>query len=66
MVKLIVHLGHQEHTALQQLAQRELRVPRAQAALILREELVRQGLLVKKDGEAKNVAGDEQGCGGQI
>ena len=45
MAKIIVYLGEQERTALQQLAQREMRVPRAQAALIIRQELVRQGML---------------------
>ena len=45
MAKIIVYLGEQERSALQQLAQREMRVPRAQAALIIREELVRQGML---------------------
>ncbi len=45
MAKIIVYLGEQERTALLQLAQRELRVPRAQTALIIRQELVRQGML---------------------
>jgi hypothetical protein len=45
MAKIIVYLGDQERNALQQLAQRELRLPRAQAALIIRQELVRQGML---------------------
>ena len=45
MAKIIVYLGDQERNALLQLAQRELRLPRAQAALIIRQELVRQGML---------------------
>ena len=45
MAKIIVYLGDQERNALLQLAQRELRLPRAQAALINRQELVRQGML---------------------
>ena len=45
MAKIIVYLGDQERNALLQLAQRELRLPRAQAALILRQERVRQGML---------------------
>lgn len=45
MAKIIVYLGDQERNALLQLAQRELRQPRAQAALIIRQELVRQGML---------------------
>ena len=45
MAKIIVYLGDHERNALLQLAQRELRLPRAQAALIIRQELVRQGML---------------------
>jgi hypothetical protein len=45
MAKIIVYLGEQEHNALHQLAQREMRVPRAQAALIIRQELARVGML---------------------
>jgi hypothetical protein len=45
MAKIIVYLGDQERNALQQLAQREMRLPRAQVALIIRQELVRQGML---------------------
>ena len=45
MAKIIVYLGDQERNALLQLAQRKLRLPRAQAALIIRQELVRQGML---------------------
>ncbi len=45
MAKLIIYLGNPEHDALHQLAQRELRAPRAQAALIIRNELSRLGLL---------------------
>lgn len=45
MAKIIVYLGEQECNALLQPAQREMRVPRAQAALIIRQELARQGML---------------------
>lgn len=51
MAKIIVYLGDQERNALLQLAQRELRLPRAQAALIIRQELVRQGMLPKPESE---------------
>ncbi len=55
MAKIIVYLGDQERDALHQLAQREMRVPRAQAALIIRRELLRLGLLpehaLKTDGQ---------------
>lgn len=45
MAKIVVYLGEQERNALHQLAQREMRVPRAQAALIIRKELARLGML---------------------
>jgi len=45
MPKIIVYLAEQERNALLQLAQREMRVPRAQAALIIRQELRRLGML---------------------
>ncbi len=45
MAKLIIYLGEQERDALHQLAQREMRVPRAQAALIIRRELTRLAML---------------------
>ena len=45
MAKIIVYLGEQERNALHQLAQLEMRVPRAQAALIIRQELARLGML---------------------
>ena len=45
MPKIIVYLAEQERNALLQLAQREMRVPRAQAALIICQELRRLGML---------------------
>ena len=45
MAQIIVYLGEQEHNALHQLAQREMRILRAQAALIIRQELARVGML---------------------
>jgi hypothetical protein len=45
MAKIIIYLGDPERDALNQLAQRELRAPRAQAALIIRRELTRLGML---------------------
>ena len=63
MAKIIVYLGEQERTALQQLAQREMRLPRAQVALIIREELVRRGRLPAetKTQEATFITGLEAG-----
>jgi hypothetical protein len=49
MAKLIVYLGDQERDALQEIAQREMRVPRAQAALIIRQELTRLGILPNQE-----------------
>ncbi|MCL4268395.1 MAG: hypothetical protein KJZ72_02570 [Anaerolineales bacterium] len=52
MAKIIVYLGDQERNALLQLAQRELRLPRAQAALIIRQELERQGMLPRPESQS--------------
>ena len=63
MAKIIVYLGDQERNALQQLAQREMRLPRAQVALIIRQELVRQGMppVETKTQEAAFTQGLETG-----
>lgn len=45
MAKVIIYLREQELTALNDLAQREYRAPKAQAALIIRQELERLGLI---------------------
>lgn len=45
MAKVIIHLRDHEWTALNDLAQREYRTLKAQAALIIREELHRLGML---------------------
>jgi hypothetical protein len=45
MARMIVNLREHERTALWQLAQREYRTPRDLAAVIIRKELERQGLL---------------------
>ena len=55
MPKSIVYLAEQERNALLQLAQREMRVPRAQAAQIIRQELRRLGML-----PAQTMASDEE------
>lgn len=46
MPKLVIYLRDQDHDALEVLAQQEYRVPKAQAALIIRQELERRGLVV--------------------
>lgn len=45
MARITVSLQQDERSALQALAQRERRDPRAQAALLLRETLIARGLL---------------------
>jgi hypothetical protein len=65
MSKIIIYLGEQERTALQQLAQREMRVPRAQAALIIRQELVRQGMLTIQNNPQEPGSNHEMESGAQ-
>ena len=45
MSRLVIFLKEQESSALCTLAESEYRDPQAQAAIIIREELVRRGLL---------------------
>ena len=45
MAKVIIYLRDHEFTALNDLAQREYRVPKAQAALIIRRELEKLGMI---------------------
>ena len=45
MSKVVIYLREQEHTALNTLSQREYRTLRAQAALIIRKELVSLGMI---------------------
>jgi hypothetical protein len=45
MARVIVNLGEHERSALRALAKREKRIPHAQAAFIIRQELERQGIL---------------------
>lgn len=45
MAKVIIHLRDYELTALNDLAQREYRAPKAQAALIIRRELQKLGMI---------------------
>lgn len=53
MARIIIHLNEQEHEALHALAKRELRVPRAQAALIIHRELERQAGLLAREGASQ-------------
>ncbi len=45
MSKVVIYLREHEHTALNTLSQREYRTLRAQAALIIRKELVSLGMI---------------------
>lgn len=45
MAKVIIHLRDYELTALNDLAQREYRAPKAQAALIIRRELQKLSMI---------------------
>jgi hypothetical protein len=47
MTRITISLKDQEKMALCALAEKKFRDPRAQAALIIRQELERQGFLVK-------------------
>ena len=53
MPKIIVYLIEQDRDTLLQLAQREMRIPRAQAALIIRQELRRLGMLPAQSAVAE-------------
>ena len=55
MARIVIYLPNQERNALCQLAQREYRVPHAQAALIIRKELERLGML-STDFQSKELA----------
>jgi hypothetical protein len=58
MPKLIIYLRDQDHDALETLAQQEYRVPKLQAALIIRQELERRGLVVTANNH--NVEEEEE------
>jgi hypothetical protein len=51
MARVVIYLRDQEVSALQKLAQLEYRAPKAQAALIIRKELERLGLVSEESIE---------------
>ncbi|MFA5873139.1 MAG: hypothetical protein WC832_04170 [Anaerolineales bacterium] len=54
MARVVIYLRDQEVSALQRLAQLEYRAPKAQAALIIRKELERLGLVFEEsNGEVE-------------
>ncbi len=53
MKRLIVYLNETEHDALLRSAKEERRDPRAQAALMIRQELQRRGLLPAAEAPAE-------------
>ena len=56
MAKIIIHVEEHECNVLDQLAEREYRTLQAQAALIIRRELERLGLLPGSEGSTAAVA----------
>ena len=52
MAKVIIYLPDNESAALKDLAQREYRAPKAQAALIIRKELERLGMIQTERNQA--------------
>ena len=55
MARVVIYLRDHEVSALQRLAQQEYRAPKAQAALIIRKELERLGMVSAEmaDGSAQ-------------
>jgi hypothetical protein len=60
MVKFQVSLDQESFKALRSLAENEYRDPRAQAALIIRQELERRGLLESQEGEPAQPTAQEE------
>ena len=57
MAKVIIYLRDHELSALHDLAQHEYRAPKAQAALIIRQELQRLGMIPVEPKNASSIAG---------
>lgn len=60
MAKIAIFLKEPDFDALRTLAESEYRDPRAQAALIIREELTRRGLLTQQDAPVIPPANEQQ------
>lgn len=54
MAKLVIYINESDIAALRILAQQEYRDPRSQAALIIRQELVRRSLLTQEQKTDSN------------
>ena len=63
MAKVIIYLRDHESAALNDLAQREYRAPKAQAALIIRKELERLGLIPGETETAHSILSGDNGKG---
>ena len=63
MAKVIIYLRDNESAALNNPAQREYRAPKAQAALIIRKELERLGLIPGESESALSVLSGDSGNG---
>ena len=59
MAKVIIYLRDNESAALHDLAQREYRAPKAQAALIIRQELERLGMIETLPSNEQTTNGQE-------
>ena len=57
MAKVIIYLRDHEFTALNDLAQREYRAPKAQAALMIRRELEKLGMIPGEQPVQSNQTG---------
>jgi len=66
MPKVIIYLQETEFAALQRLAQQEYRTTKAQAALIIREELARVKLITTETEECNEVKIDQHPKVGSI
>jgi len=60
MLRIIITLNEQEKKALIVLAEREMRDPRAQAALIIRKALEFEGLISAMDSEPLETVENEE------
>jgi hypothetical protein len=56
MAKVIIYLRDNELSALHELAQHEYRAPKAQAALIIRQELQRRGMIPAESTTAGSIS----------
>lgn len=66
MARVIVEIGDCERNALQRLAKRERRIPRSQAAFMIRQALERQGILPAQIRTPQETTEQTRGCTHEI